>query len=158
MLATTLPTPSMPPSPPRRRAPRRKRKKRCRPSETRKAVEVLTALATMPTVAPTARELADGVGLTPLAPAPILDKLERTGLLERWTDWARPGTARVMLSARAAARLGLTLVRKGDRWDASGLLSPAAGGIWGASSPTPATRRQRSPEGPRPDSNSPRAS
>jgi hypothetical protein len=75
MPATTLPTLSAPPTPPRCRAIRRKRKRRRDPAETRQAVEVLTALATMPAVSPTVRELADGVGLTPLALAPILDKL-----------------------------------------------------------------------------------
>lgn len=81
------------------------------------AGEVLARMATMATTTPDRGELARALGWSPEVLAPILARLERTGLVEGWHDPHRPGACRVMLSARSLARLGLSLSPRGDRWD-----------------------------------------
>ena len=63
---------------------------------------------------PEVAELAAELGWTGLELAPTLDAMERSGLIERWSEAA---SIRVLLSAVALARLGLRLAPKGDRWN-----------------------------------------
>jgi hypothetical protein len=107
------------PSPP---APRRKPGRPPGPNPKRRrdrlaqAVDVLAALARLPPT-PAVAELAAAVGWPAAKLAGVLDALGRSGLIERWPDTDDPGRVRVMLSARALARLGLVLAPRGDRWN-----------------------------------------
>lgn len=73
-------------------------------------------MAALPTATPTPGDLADAMGRPAGELAPTLDWLADAELVERWPDPLRPGVSRLMLSAVAAARLGLTLAPAGDRW------------------------------------------
>ena len=90
------------------------------------AGRALDALAVLPTATPTVDQLAAAVTAAAAELAHALDALERAELVERWRDGPGPGSARVMLSERAARRLGLALAPGGDRW--RGPAGPGSGG------------------------------
>jgi hypothetical protein len=114
MSAPTLPSP--PASSPADRKKRR-RPRTWKPSHRiTLAGEVLAVMPTLPTT-PTVARLASALRWPPEKLTPILSSLERAGLVERWSDPDRVGDARVMLSARSLARLGLALAPRGDRWN-----------------------------------------
>ena len=48
--------------------------------------------------------------------APILDALERAGVVESWPDAGRFGATMVTLSAGSIKAIGLRLAPSGDRW------------------------------------------
>jgi DprA winged helix domain len=78
-------------------------------------VAVLTALAGMtPTVA--TADLAARLGWPIKQAAATLKSLEWSGLVESWPDPDCAGSVRVMLSAMALRRIGVTLAPSGDHW------------------------------------------
>ena len=114
--APTLLFPSAPPPSATRRKPRRRPPRSPRPGTTLdQSAEVMAVMATLPTT-PTVSCLADALGWAPGDVDRVLGVLERNGLVESWPDPIRASEARVMLSARAVARLGLVLSPRADRW------------------------------------------
>lgn len=96
---------------------RRRGRPRGTPAPSRRlAAEVLRTMAALPTATPTPDDLADAMGRPAGELTPTLDWLADAELVERWPDPRRLGVVRLMLSAVAAARLGLTLAPTGDRW------------------------------------------
>jgi hypothetical protein len=87
--------------------------------------DILSALAGMPTAMPTVLELAGRLRLAP-GPAEVkrltraLRRMERAGILESWPDPDTPHVTRIMISAHAAGRLGLSLAACGRRWETAG--------------------------------------
>jgi hypothetical protein len=103
-------------------APRRKpgrppgpNPRRCR-DRLAQAVDVLAALARLPPT-PAVADLVAAVGWPDATLDEVLNAMGRAGLVERWPDPDVSGRVRVMLSARALARLGLVLAPRGDRWN-----------------------------------------
>jgi DNA-binding MarR family transcriptional regulator len=79
------------------------------------AVVVLAMLAQMTLTVATA-DLAARLGWPAKQAAATLKSLEWSGLIERWPDPDHAGSVRVMLSAMAIRRIGVTLAPSGDHW------------------------------------------
>jgi hypothetical protein len=105
----------MSPIPPRRPIRRRGPNPRLDSDRFALAVDVLTALACLPTTIAVV-ELVANLGWSEQPLRPVLVALERSDLVETWNDPDHFGSERVMLSTIALARLGLRVGSGGDRW------------------------------------------
>lgn len=77
--------------------------------------EVLGAMAELATM-PSADEIAAALGLAPKVVAGRLRAMERSKLVETFSDPDRPGQLRAVIAAKVAKRLGLVPSRDGSRW------------------------------------------